>query len=199
MPISVSPFLRKTDRLFFVKTGGKQQRSQEDAKLCQVSGELGHSASDMWWGSRTASQPSLGTSGHADVRASEESGFLQAVSRSAVCSSSGRGDELGNEAQYCWSVSQWNCLNREYLKSRSVSDRRGELEVSLRTWTKGFHEPWSALLMQFSQGITVAAVCFLAPSRLNCLWPLRSSGVSFAAQTQFSNCCKECFYCRTVA
>lgn len=108
MPVRVSPFLRNMDRLFFVKTGGKQERSQEDAKLCQVSGEPGRSVFGHvaeWGGGQLYSllRALLAMLMQEHLRSV---GFLQAVSRSAVCSSSGRGDELGNEAQYCWSVSQ---------------------------------------------------------------------------------------------
>lgn len=103
----------------------------------------------------------------------EDEGCPHGLSRSAVSSRLGWSDGLGNEAQYFWSVSQWNCLNREYLNSRSVFDRRQKFLGALEQ--RVFCKPWPAFLMNFSPAITVACANFVPDSSLNWFWHMMMS------------------------
>lgn len=96
----------------------------------------------------------LGSPGNANVTTRinwgpENQRCLKALLGSAVSSRLGWGDGLGNGAQYCWSVSQWNCLNGEYLKSRSVFERRrqkflGGLQQRVFV-SRDLHSWWASL------------------------------------------------------
>ena len=170
MSISFSYFLRE-------KSSRGDKRMQSAVRL----GGPGHALGQLFF------SPSRASSGDANVRAQlvqtrrrpERQGCLQALARSAVCSRLGWGDGPGSEALCRWSVSQRNCLNREYLNSRSAFDSRrrrkflGALEQRLSC------TPCPAFLMRFSPATTATAVCFVARAGSNRLGRERSSGYPF--------------------